>query len=292
MKHETLNLPASTLVKRQKQSITKQINYDGIKCDLVIEIRHDDECGNNHNTFAITGTIYKAGRRNDNAFLTGGCIHDEIAKHAPELKHLIKWHGVTTNKPLYYVENTRYHARECSHEGKKPGDAVKFEEFLQFGTVPMTFSQKEKGWFKYLFDLQSRGIKNDVELLSVPYDGKDNYDFKPNFTFCIPSLEDDNNYNDAFFSGRNTGQWYQVPFNDHKKAAEYLAMFKKYKLKMIKKPTAYATAETPDIEAARRCALWEGATLKQLQSEKKLLKRLPALMEEFKNVIETFGFNY
>lgn len=119
------NLPKSKLVKHQVKTIHKQINYDGTRCDLVISIRYDDECGNNHNTFAITGDIYKRGQRSDRAYLAGGCVHAEIAKHAT-LAPLIKWHLCSSNGPLHYVANTLYHISDKDCNGLKQGEYQSF----------------------------------------------------------------------------------------------------------------------------------------------------------------------
>lgn len=43
---------------------------------------------------------------------SGGCIHDEVAKHFPELAHLIKWHLSSTDGPMHYVANTVYWAEQ------------------------------------------------------------------------------------------------------------------------------------------------------------------------------------
>lgn len=45
----------------------------------------------------------------------------------------------------------------------------------------------------------------------------------------------------------------------------------------------------PDLEGGRSTANWPDATLKQLQDEEALKARLPALMEEFINDIESLG---
>jgi len=47
-----------------------------------------------------------------------------------------------------------------------------------------------------------------------------------------------------------------------------------------------------DLKNARLCAIWDDATLEQLQSETELKKRLPKLMKEFKKDIEAIGFIY
>ena len=48
----------------------------------------------------------------------------------------------------------------------------------------------------------------------------------------------------------------------------------------------------PDLEAARSCAVWPDATLEQLCDEEQLKARLPALVAEFKSVVESLGFVY
>lgn len=71
------------------------------------ELRYGDECKNGHNTFSLT---VNGGER------FGGCCHDEIEKHWPELAHLIKWHLVSSDGPLHYIANTIYHANNGNLE--------------------------------------------------------------------------------------------------------------------------------------------------------------------------------
>lgn len=101
-------LPASILVKSQsKQTIVEGFRIDGGYGKLVIDIRYDDQCGNKHNSFAITATMYR-----DGGEYSGGCLHDDIVKYAPELSYLIKWHHVSSDGPMHYIANTMYHALE------------------------------------------------------------------------------------------------------------------------------------------------------------------------------------
>jgi len=91
-----------------KSTLTKSVNpdengYDTITCI----VQYDDRRGNGHNTFSITGRTKICGRQDKS-----GCIHKEIVKHFPEFAHLIKWHLVSSEGPLYYIENTLYHAKE------------------------------------------------------------------------------------------------------------------------------------------------------------------------------------
>lgn len=84
---------------------------------ITVELRFDDECRNGHETFAITADI----RENGLEYM-GGCCHDEIAQHFPELAHLIKWHLVSTDGPLHYIANTLYHAGDRDHNGLRAGE--------------------------------------------------------------------------------------------------------------------------------------------------------------------------
>lgn len=83
------------------------------------EIRFDDSCKNGHATFAITATIQIPGRRDCEAC---GCLHDQIAKAFPELRHLIRWHLCSTDGPMHYVGNTCYHAGDRDHNGLLKGE--------------------------------------------------------------------------------------------------------------------------------------------------------------------------
>jgi hypothetical protein len=81
------------------------------------EVRFDDECNNGHNTFAITGTIRDKRYNGDRGYLSGGCVHEHIAKSFPELAGLIKWHLTSSDGPMHYIANTLYHAGDRDHNG-------------------------------------------------------------------------------------------------------------------------------------------------------------------------------
>lgn len=52
------------------------------------------------------------------------------------------------------------------------------------------------------------------------------------------------------------------------------------------------TAKTASLEAARSCAIWPDASIDQLRDENTLKDRLPALMGEFQEAVESLGFEY
>lgn len=115
-------LPKSKLTKRQTKTITKNYTENGVTCQLAIKTRYDDECGNGHNSFAITADLYENKKE-----IAGGCLHDEIKKHAPELAHLIKWHLCSSDGPIHYIANALYYANDTDHDGLKKGEFSSFE---------------------------------------------------------------------------------------------------------------------------------------------------------------------
>lgn len=75
------------------------------KTRLEVEIRLNDECGNGHDDFAITGTLYE-GKRD----VMGGCIHDEILKADPSLQIFVDLHlHDNYGAAMFCVSNSHYH---------------------------------------------------------------------------------------------------------------------------------------------------------------------------------------
>lgn len=104
-------IPASVLVKNQKRIFgPRYFEADGRSYRITAKVRHDDECGNGHNTFSITGQLDEKSPSGIWRDYSGGCIHDRIAAHFPELAPFIKWHLMGTNEPMHYAANTLYHA--------------------------------------------------------------------------------------------------------------------------------------------------------------------------------------
>lgn len=102
--------------------IKKIVKYIGDNV-LIINLKFEKRGENDGDFFDITANLFDRDyipferyylNKNGNKRYLGacGCLHDEIAIHAPELKHLIKWNGTSTNGPLYYIENTLYHVEE------------------------------------------------------------------------------------------------------------------------------------------------------------------------------------
>ena len=110
----------TTLVRHQVKSFRKDLDDGSV---LIAQVRHDDSCGNGHNSFAITAELYdRAQRVPGEASIENakgkrrymgacGCLHDEVRKHFPHLAPLIKWHLTATDGPMHYVADTICHVR-------------------------------------------------------------------------------------------------------------------------------------------------------------------------------------
>ena len=209
------------LTKKQTKTFRSSSFVDQYGDTMKIEctIRYDDQCGNGHNSFSITGSVYRINQSwSSQNPETCGCIHDDIKRAFPELEKYIKWHGINSNGPSFYIANTMYHARQ--HSAKMChivtlGAAKKLTTCLKYTEI--TNAQKCIDEIH-----ESTGLKK--ELISIHVDEK--------------------------------------------------------------------TAKESDIEAARDTAIWPDATLEQLNNKDALEARLPALIEEFKLVIEELGMVY
>lgn len=267
----------SVLTKNQKKVFTKDINYCGKPCIMKVTVRYDDECGNGHNSFAITGDIKLKDRRyaDYNRCVAAGCIHEEIEKYFPELKHLIKWHLCGSQEPMYYLENTLYHASDSESSKYKVGEPNQWERVLTFKDSYITH-KFSKNFINFLEINRGKVF----EIVEVQHKKDSSYNYKPKYTF----------------KGFKC-QWYECPFDTKDVAEEYKKELarKKWEIKTI--VTGYQKGKERDFEAARHSAIWKDATEEQLslpreELKKLLLKRLPKLMKEFKKDIENLGFTY
>lgn len=100
----------------------KEYRERGERLRIKATVRWDDQCRNGHNSFSITGSI----DRHDGGYWrddSGGCIHDQIAKHFPGLEPLIKWHLSSSDGPMHYEANTVYMAGDRDHNGLRKGES-------------------------------------------------------------------------------------------------------------------------------------------------------------------------
>lgn len=244
----------------------------GPRHKIRVQIRFDDNCKNGHNSFSVTGDIYRPGARDVDAC---GCLHDEIAKHFPELAHLIKWHLVSTDGPMHYIANATYHASNRDYNGKLEGEPTHWDVFAKFGSFPI-LQKKPKKFLQWLSELDSF----DLEVLPVAYDGKNDYDFTPKYTF-----------------GGYGDKWHTCPFDTEAEALQWLEALQRDGLVIVKQPTMYSKGKARDLAAARSVAVWPEATDAELMQDKATLTaalqaRLPKLLQDFRSDIEAAGFQW
>lgn len=164
-----MKLPESKLTKSQRKQFSKIFTgYNGRLWKIVANVRFDDECGNGHNTFAITADIYDDRKRLDSC----GCQHEAVAEHFPELAPLIKWHLVSTDGPLGYIENTMYHSGRTKWKDVKNYDYARstavWSDLSNYELDTMTDEHLKAALIDRLPGLMQR-FKTDIELLGFTY---------------------------------------------------------------------------------------------------------------------------
>jgi len=270
----------SVITKLQKKTFRKTFVENGRKRLIVAEVRYDDERGNGHNTFTITGTTYRGVTEREAHIESCGCNHAEIAEHFPELAHLIKWHLTTSEGPWGYVSNTVYYAGDRDYNGLRKGEPNTFYDKTQvfFDSVPVPHVL-EDGLVRFLMDLSSF---DNLEIEEHAH-GKDPKTYGTRYTF-------------KGYLGQ-LGGWYGCPFTSKQEAQQYLAALQNCGVTFKTVHTAWGEGKERDLDAARRTAIWPDATDEELCAPKEeltkaLRARLPELMERFKADIDALGSKF
>lgn len=281
MEKQVLPITAeSKLTKSQKKTYgPAKYSKDGHSYQIKAEVRWDDECGNGHNSFSITSDVWLCDVKGNRVqWASGGCQHDLVAVHFPELAPFIKWHLSSSDGPMHYIANTVYLAGDRDHWGKRKGEPRSWEWFLQFGKNPI--KHKLRGSFaKFLMDNQ-KGVAGpfDFEVLRFDHESKpgDSYKFGPKFTF-----------------GGYGSKWHECPFDSEQEALDFLYALQHCEPEFVQVPTAWGEGKARELDAARRAAVWPEATDAELTAPdlaERLKARLPGLLAEMRKDIESLGF--
>lgn len=280
------DIQKSILTKHQVQKHVKHFKEDGKPHTLFIELRYDDECGNGHNTFAITGSLYEGNYqsepKNERNLISCGCIHEDIAKHAPEFAPFIKWHLTSSDAPLHYVANTVYHAGNRDYRGLLKGEPYAFERKLMFNDVPFLY-KPSKELLAFIDEVGLDANWADFELIELHHkeNAKGGYQFKSKWSFAAMPVT----------------EWHKAPFDTLDEARNFVHAMTHCKVEIVKRATQYGEGKERDFAAARACAIAEDLTDEQLslpkaELEALLIERLPALMNDFRRDMEKLGFVY
>lgn len=130
----------STLTKNQKRDIRKDLFIKGHPVTLIARVRHDDSCGNGHNSFSITCDMYESGHQRGEPTVkhssgktlwlsSCGCLHDLVSKHFPELAGLLRWHLTSADSPMHYTANALYWAGHSGWCDGKPSSPPNWDHF-------------------------------------------------------------------------------------------------------------------------------------------------------------------
>ena len=77
--------------------------------------------GNTYPYYSITGNIKKLDKRYRDPYIMGGCIHDVILEHFPELAPLVSVHlSAADGQPMYAESNARYWAGLSTYSDGSP----------------------------------------------------------------------------------------------------------------------------------------------------------------------------
>ena len=133
--------------------IYKQTNYfkeDGEEYRIIVTISLDDDCHNNMCEWSITADIRQKNKYGRYEEYMGGCCHDEIIKHCPELAKFIPLHCCNHyGAPLHPVENGIYHVKRSGISV-----AMKYLRISEQECIELYKVSEDKVYFKYmLFNL-------------------------------------------------------------------------------------------------------------------------------------------
>ena|SRR5579864_7669255 len=120
----------STLTKSQKKTFgPKPISGWGTGALIKAEVRYDDECGNGHNSFSITGTIYIPGDRESPGYFRTRKLRID-SKFASEL---IKAMKDTANKFDLWAKGEQEMQDREAEEKRKSREAIRQQRMKEAG---------------------------------------------------------------------------------------------------------------------------------------------------------------
>jgi len=117
---------------------------------VIAHFRYGDGCGNGHNTFSATCSLYedtqshirtnpsktRQGTGTDYRLVACGQQHDLIKELFPDLEKYLKWHLASTDGPLHYIANSLYWAGKNGWCDGKPNDPPNLEYFRSTAVWP------------------------------------------------------------------------------------------------------------------------------------------------------------
>lgn len=147
--------------KNTFQTVEKKYTVDGVKYKIIAEYGFRHIQGNSEPYFSITGSTYYQDKNNKWMDDSGGCIHEKIVEHFPNLKPLIQFHlwGQNTQLPIYYIENGIYHYKHNievfkEHIILQPDEVIPDTDIKEWlmSRIPMLNKLFQKTITKFIID--------------------------------------------------------------------------------------------------------------------------------------------
>lgn len=131
-------------------SSTKFFTENEEEYRITATVSLDDDCHNNMCEWSVTADIRQKNQYGTYGEYMGGCCHDEVAKHFPELAKFISLHLCNHyGAPMYPVENGIYYVRRSGMSV-----AMEYLRISEQECVELYKASEDKMYFKYLlFDL-------------------------------------------------------------------------------------------------------------------------------------------
>lgn len=127
-------------------SSTKFFTENKEEYRITVTISLDDDCHNNMCDWSVTADIRQKDQQGTYVEYMGGCCHDEVAKHFPELAKFISLHLCNHyGAPMYPVENGIYYVRRSGMSV-----AMEYLRISEQECVELYKASEDKMYFKYL----------------------------------------------------------------------------------------------------------------------------------------------
>ena len=280
-------------------SIHTKHQVESYRCDLstheslVVQVRWDDSCGNGHNSLGVTATMYDNRVRREGGWVAGGCLHDDIlsAVHRglipQEVGDLIPFHLCSSDGPLHYLANVRYHASEKDCWGKRKGEPCGWDDFAVVANSPIKHKLDSR-LKKCIEKLQAMSPNQEAFIVDVAHKAGsgETYKFAPKWTILIGDEE--------------PPRWHECPFDLCDEANQWLEACLGGMVKMERVATKWSEGKERDLKEARSsaCGDWpedhplylsDAQLCDDAGLQATLEARLPLVIAEMKKRIEAVG---
>lgn len=129
---------------------TKFLTENKEEYRITVTVSLDDDCRSNMCDWSVTADVRWKNQRGQYKEYMGGCCHDEVAKHFPELAKFISLHLCNHyGAPMYPVENGIYHVRRSGMSV-----AMEYLRISEQECAELYKASEDELYFKYqLFNL-------------------------------------------------------------------------------------------------------------------------------------------